>query len=166
MDPGADSGSVDPFTMQQTKESRPEAWLLSAYRAESHAAWADWLLASQTQLRWRRVELPGRYFRWRIRGNPLSWLDQLPDADGSTGIPIRPVCPNQDRLEDLMDVGLLVLRLGRLPFRRLRRPGQRFVDNVDLFRARVQCPVVLSAAVDIEFFVHLLVFEHQQRGER
>ena len=80
MDPGADSGSVDPVTMQQIEESRPEAWLLSAYHADSHAAWADWLLASQTQLRWRPVELPGRHFRWRIRGNPLSWLDQLPDG--------------------------------------------------------------------------------------
>ncbi|PLW81167.1 DUF3524 domain-containing protein [Kineobactrum sediminis] len=57
---------------------RPRAWLLSAYRADSHAAWADWLLASQPQVDWRRLELPGRHFAWRIRGNPLSWLDALP----------------------------------------------------------------------------------------
>lgn len=25
------------------------------------------------------MELPGRHFRWRIRSNPLSWLDRLPD---------------------------------------------------------------------------------------
>ncbi len=58
--------------------SAPEGWLLSAYRADSHAAWADWVIESQPQFRWHRLELPGRHFRWRIRGNPLSWLDRLP----------------------------------------------------------------------------------------
>jgi glycosyltransferase involved in cell wall biosynthesis len=58
--------------------SDAEAWLLSAYRADSHAAWADWVIDSQSQFRWQRLELPGRHFRWRIRGNPLSWLDRLP----------------------------------------------------------------------------------------
>jgi len=53
--------------------------MLSAYRAESHAAWADWLLATFDQFDWQRFELPGRHFAWRIRGNPLSWLDALPD---------------------------------------------------------------------------------------
>ncbi len=57
---------------------KPVAWLLSAYRADSHAAWGDWLLSSQDQYDWQRFELPGRHFRWRIRGNPLSWLDQMP----------------------------------------------------------------------------------------
>ena len=61
-----------------TADSRPRAWLLSAYRADSHAAWADWLLASQPQFNWQRLELPGRHFAWRIRGNPLSWLYALP----------------------------------------------------------------------------------------
>ena len=55
------------------------AWLLSAYRAESHAAWADWLVSTFSELDWQRFELPGRHFAWRIRGNPLSWLDSLPD---------------------------------------------------------------------------------------
>ena len=55
------------------------AWLLSAYRAESHAAWADWLVSTFSELDWQRFELPGRHFAWRIRGNPLSWLDALPD---------------------------------------------------------------------------------------
>lgn len=54
-------------------------WLLSAYRADSHAAWSDWLLATQTDFEWRLLELPGRHFAWRIRGNPLSWLNALPD---------------------------------------------------------------------------------------
>ena len=58
---------------------RPVIWLLSAYRADSHAAWADWLVQTQSQFVWQRLELPGRHFAWRIRGNPLSWLDLLPD---------------------------------------------------------------------------------------
>lgn len=56
----------------------PKAWLLSAYRADSHASWADWLTRDHPGLDWYRVELPGRHFRWRIRGNPLAWLDCLP----------------------------------------------------------------------------------------
>ncbi|HEY9200110.1 MAG TPA: DUF3524 domain-containing protein [Gammaproteobacteria bacterium] len=59
--------------------SSPCIWLLSAYRSASHAAWADWLVDSFKHIRWQRLELPGRHFRWRIRGNPLSWLDQLPE---------------------------------------------------------------------------------------
>jgi len=54
------------------------AWLLSAYRAESHGRWADWLISTFAELDWQRLELPGRHFSWRIRGNPLSWLDDLP----------------------------------------------------------------------------------------
>jgi len=54
------------------------AWLLSAYRAESHARWADWLVSTFNEFKWQRLELPGRHFSWRIRGNPLSWLDALP----------------------------------------------------------------------------------------
>ncbi|MEE4637679.1 MAG: DUF3524 domain-containing protein, partial [Wenzhouxiangella sp.] len=53
-------------------------WLLSAYHADSHAAWADWLTATFTQFDWRVLTLPGRHFAWRIRGNPLSWLDAIP----------------------------------------------------------------------------------------
>lgn len=52
--------------------------LLSAYRSTSHAAWADWLLDTFTEFSWHKLELPGRHFRWRIRGNPLSWLNQIP----------------------------------------------------------------------------------------
>lgn len=53
-------------------------WLLSAYRSDSHAAWADWLTDTFTEFEWYKLELPGRHFRWRIRGNPLSWLNKLP----------------------------------------------------------------------------------------
>ncbi|MFC3679923.1 tRNA-queuosine alpha-mannosyltransferase domain-containing protein [Bacterioplanoides pacificum] len=52
--------------------------LLSAYRSDSHASWADWL-QQYLDVDWRVLELPGRYFRWRIRGNPLSWLEALPE---------------------------------------------------------------------------------------
>ncbi len=59
-------------------QPRRTVWLLSAYRADSHAAWADWLQTHLTKIHWRILELPGRHFAWRIRGNPLSWLDRLP----------------------------------------------------------------------------------------
>jgi hypothetical protein len=58
--------------------TKTKIWLLSAYRADSHAAWADWLVSNHFSIEWHRLELPGRHFRWRIRGNPLSWLDALP----------------------------------------------------------------------------------------
>jgi len=54
-------------------------WLLSAYRSDSHAAWADWLVTTFKDFQWFKLELPGRHFRWRIRGNPLSWLQHLPE---------------------------------------------------------------------------------------
>ncbi|MAD46534.1 MAG: glycosyl transferase family 1 [Oceanospirillaceae bacterium] len=50
--------------------------LLSAYCSDSHASWVNWLV-NNLDADWQVLELPGRYFRWRIRGNPLSWLDQL-----------------------------------------------------------------------------------------
>ncbi|WP_373054243.1 DUF3524 domain-containing protein, partial [Thioalkalivibrio sp.] len=58
-------------------DHRKRILLLSAYRADSHAAWTDWLTATFDAFDWRVLELPGRHFRWRIRGNPLSWLDHL-----------------------------------------------------------------------------------------
>lgn len=60
--------------------NKPDIWLLSAYRADSHAAWADWLVTNFPEINWHRLELPGRHFRWRIRGNPLSWLNKLPNS--------------------------------------------------------------------------------------
>ena len=51
--------------------------LLSAYKSDSHASWVKWL-TQNLAADWRVLELPGRYYRWRIRGNPLSWLDELP----------------------------------------------------------------------------------------
>ncbi len=57
---------------------RPTVWLLSAYAAVSHRVWADHLIADQPAFDWQRYELPPRRFRWRIRANPLSWLETLP----------------------------------------------------------------------------------------
>lgn len=50
--------------------------LLSAYRSDSHAYWCD-VLQQTLAADWRCYELPGRYFRWRIRGNALSWRQPL-----------------------------------------------------------------------------------------
>lgn len=58
--------------------SAPRILLLSAYRSDSHAAWTDWLTSTFTEVDWNVAELPGRHFRWRIRGNPLSWLEGFP----------------------------------------------------------------------------------------
>lgn len=59
---------------------KPEIWLLSAYSSASHAGWVEWMVGSHPEVQWRRFELPGRNFKWRIRGNPLSWLDALPEG--------------------------------------------------------------------------------------
>lgn len=47
----------------------------SGYDAGSHKRWREQLVASQPDFDWRVLALPPRYFRWRIRGNALSWLD-------------------------------------------------------------------------------------------
>ncbi len=68
------------MTDSNIPRSKPEIWLMSAYRTDSHARWADWLVASHPNITWKRLELTGRRFRWRIRGNPISWLNLLPDS--------------------------------------------------------------------------------------
>ena len=60
------------------KNNKKTILLLSAYRSNSHAAWADWLIDTFHEFEWIKLELPGRHFRWRIRGNPLSWLNKIP----------------------------------------------------------------------------------------
>ncbi|PKL94596.1 MAG: DUF3524 domain-containing protein [Gammaproteobacteria bacterium HGW-Gammaproteobacteria-8] len=83
-------------------------WLLSAYRADSHAAWADALVAGFPEIRWQRFELPGRHFAWRIRGNPLSWLDTLSDTPAPDGIVAT-------SMVDLATIRGLQPHLGRVP---------------------------------------------------
>lgn len=47
--------------------------ILSAYNTASHKAWQEGLTALFPEWDWTILSLPGRYFSWRIRGNPLSW---------------------------------------------------------------------------------------------
>ncbi|MDX1458405.1 MAG: DUF3524 domain-containing protein [Marinobacter sp.] len=54
---------------------RPRILILSAYDVGSHRRWREQLVASQPDFDWRVLSLPPRYFRWRIRGNALSWLE-------------------------------------------------------------------------------------------
>lgn len=48
--------------------------LLSAYHAASHDYWLQGLLRELPEYEWTVLTLPPRYFNWRIRGNPLSWI--------------------------------------------------------------------------------------------
>ncbi|QFU76503.1 DUF3524 domain-containing protein [Halioglobus maricola] len=47
--------------------------LLSAYAAQSHRYWQRGLKQMFTDWAWTELELPPRYFSWRMRGNPLTW---------------------------------------------------------------------------------------------
>ncbi|MGQ7274492.1 tRNA-queuosine alpha-mannosyltransferase domain-containing protein [Marinobacter sp. V034] len=57
-------------------QARPRILLLSGYDAGSHRRWREQLVATQPAFDWTALTLPPRYFRWRIRGNALSWLDE------------------------------------------------------------------------------------------
>ena len=59
-----------------TVPARPRVLLLSAYDAGSHRRWRQQLVASQPGFDWHCLSLPPRHFRWRIRGNALSWLNE------------------------------------------------------------------------------------------
>lgn len=48
--------------------------LLSAYDTDSHRSWCQGLMQHLPEFQWHYASLPGRYFSWRIRGNPLSWI--------------------------------------------------------------------------------------------
>lgn len=50
--------------------------LLSGYDAASHRRWRDQLIGMFGDYHWHILALPPRFFRWRIRGNPLSWLNE------------------------------------------------------------------------------------------
>jgi glycosyltransferase involved in cell wall biosynthesis len=50
--------------------------LLSAYAAGSHQQWRRQLQAMMDDWDWRVLEMPPRYFSWRVRGNPLYWSQQ------------------------------------------------------------------------------------------
>lgn len=47
--------------------------LLSAYAAQSHRYWREGMQAMFPDWHWDVLELPPRFFSWRVRGNPLCW---------------------------------------------------------------------------------------------
>ncbi|MFK8067852.1 MAG: DUF3524 domain-containing protein [Gammaproteobacteria bacterium] len=47
--------------------------LFSAYDALSHRYWREGLVVNFPEHDWAVLTLPARYFRWRIRGNSLTW---------------------------------------------------------------------------------------------
>ena len=49
---------------------------LEAYDAASHTYWRESLISQFNDFEWTELVLPGRYFNWRVRGNPLSWLNE------------------------------------------------------------------------------------------
>ncbi|WP_165840061.1 tRNA-queuosine alpha-mannosyltransferase domain-containing protein [Motiliproteus coralliicola] len=53
--------------------------LLSAYHAASHRYWCEGMMEALPEHDWRLLTLPARYFSWRIRGAPLSWLAEQRD---------------------------------------------------------------------------------------
>lgn len=57
-------------------DQRPRVLCLSAYEAASHRQWRELLERSLPGYDWHSLTLPPRHFRWRIRGNPLSWLNE------------------------------------------------------------------------------------------
>ena len=48
--------------------------LLSAYDAASHRVWREGLVRQLDEHDWTVLTLPPRFFAWRSRGNPLSWV--------------------------------------------------------------------------------------------
>lgn len=54
----------------------PRILCLSAYEAASHRHWRQILEQGLAEFEWESLILPPRHFRWRIRGNPLSWLNE------------------------------------------------------------------------------------------
>jgi glycosyltransferase involved in cell wall biosynthesis len=48
--------------------------LLSAYDAVSHRVWREGLVRHLDEHDWTVLTLPPRFFAWRSRGNPLSWV--------------------------------------------------------------------------------------------
>lgn len=56
--------------------TKPRVLLLSGYDAASHKRWREHLTALLPEYSWHSLTLPPRFFQWRIRGNPLSWLNE------------------------------------------------------------------------------------------
>lgn len=55
-------------------QMKPKALLLSGYHAHSQAQWTDYVIAQCDHYEWSLNALPPRYFAWRMRGAPLSFI--------------------------------------------------------------------------------------------
>ena len=64
------------MSMMHPGMPNPRILLLSGYDAASHRRWREQLNAMFPHYEWHFLALPPRFFRWRIRGNPLSWLNE------------------------------------------------------------------------------------------
>lgn len=62
--------------MALIQDCTPRILVLSAYDASSHKRWREQLEGLLPEYHWYSLTLSPRFFRWRIRGNPLSWLDE------------------------------------------------------------------------------------------
>jgi glycosyltransferase involved in cell wall biosynthesis len=68
---------TDPNPLQDREvPGKSRILILSAYDAGSHQRWREQLIGSQPEFEWHSLALPPRHFRWRIRGNALSWLNE------------------------------------------------------------------------------------------
>lgn len=59
------------------RPKKPKGLLLSAYDAGSHRYWRKGIEARLSEFDWTVLTLPARYFNWRIRGNPISFIEQF-----------------------------------------------------------------------------------------
>ena len=60
----------------QSPNHGPRILLLSGYDAASHQRWREQLTGMFGDYHWHTLALPPRFFRWRIRGNALTWLNE------------------------------------------------------------------------------------------
>lgn len=60
----------------QSPNHGPRILLLSGYDAASHQRWREQLTGMFGDYHWHALVLPPRFFRWRIRGNALTWLNE------------------------------------------------------------------------------------------
>ncbi len=80
--------------------------LLSAYDAVSHRLWREGLVAALPEHNWTVLALPPRHFRWRIRGNSLSW-----------GVGERSILLERDQLPVIPDISNLSWSVLQGPYR-------------------------------------------------
>ncbi|HEY6529808.1 MAG TPA: DUF3524 domain-containing protein [Cellvibrionaceae bacterium] len=82
--------------------------LLSAYDAPSHRYWRQGLIDNLHEYSFTCLTLPPRHFNWRIRGNPLSWLNR-PELQAQYDLLIA------TSMVDLATLRGLVPNLARIP---------------------------------------------------